>query len=362
MKHGSRQTNFFLSLCAVLLGAGPVAAEVTIEETLRLEGAGLMSMFNMSGTSVTRISGDRGRTDSDLQMASRIVRMVGGLGPTAEIMRLDEETLISLDLKRKTYSETTFEAQRAEMEQAMSQMRESQQAQQQGMSGIDESECEWSDATTSVERSGATATIGGYRAEQLLLTATQSCRDRKSGQVCDVGLRVEQWIAPEFEAASEVLRFYQAYGEKLGLDTTGSRGFAERTEAMFGGYEGIWEALTAHMQTLEGYPVKSSISLAMGGPECESVQHMQAAGSADTPGIGEAIGGALGGRLGGMLGRKRDDSAKAAPAATASAPASAPADSMLTFMTITNELVSVSSGPVAAETFEIPAGFRPARR
>lgn len=351
-------TTFFLPLCALLLCAGPVAAEVTIEERLRVEGSGLMSMMNMTGTSVTRISGDRGRTDMDLQMESRMMRMVGGLGPTAEIVRLDEERLISLDLKDKTYSETTFAAQRAELEEVMSQMRESQQAQQQGMSGIDESECEWSEATARVERSGETTTIGGYRAEQTLLTATQSCRDRQSGQVCDFGLRVEQWLAPEFEAAGEVLRFYQAYGEKLGLDATGSRGFAERTEAMFGGYEGIWEALTEHMQTLEGYPVKSSISLAMGGQECESVQQLQAAGSTGMPGVGEAIGGALGGRLGGMLGRKRDDSAKAAPAAQASAPA----DGMLTLMTITNELVSVSRGPVAAETFEIPEGFRPARR
>ena len=358
MKQRSRHTVFLMPLCALLLGAGPSAAEVTIEETLRVEGSGLMSMLNMSGTSVTRISGDRGRTDSELQMESRMMRMIGGMGPTAEIVRLDQERVISLDLKDKTYSETTFAMQRAEMEQAMAQMRESQQAQQQGMSGIDESDCEWSEATARVERSGESATIGGYRAEQVLFTATQSCRDRKSGQVCDFGLRVEQWIAPEFEAAPEVLRFYQAYAEQMGLDAQGSRGFSERAEAMFGGYEGIWGALAEHMQTLDGYPVKSGISLAMGGQECESVQQLHAAGSAGTPGLGEAIGGALGGRLGGMLGRKRDDPAKAAPAA----PASGPADGMFTLMTITNELVAVSRGPVEAEIFEVPAGFRPARR
>jgi len=358
MKQRSRHAIFFMPLCALLLGAGPSAADITIEETLRVEGAGLMSMLNMSGTSVTRISGDRGRTDSDLQMESRMMRMFGGMGPTAEIVRLDQERVISLDLKDKTYFETTFAMQRAEMEKAMAQMRESQQAQQQGMSGIDETDCEWSEATARVERSGESATIGGYRAEQVLFTATQSCRDRKSGQVCDFGLRVEQWIAPEFEAAPEVLRFYQAYAEQMGLDAQGSRGFSERAEAMFGGYEGIWGALAEHMQSLDGYPVRSGISLAMGGEECESVQQLHAAGSASTPGLGEAIGGALGGRLGGMLGRKRDDTAKAAPAA----PASGPADGMFTLMTITNELAAVRRGPVEAEIFEVPAGFRPARR
>ena len=349
--------NFLCLLAAVLLGAGPVAADVTIEETLRVEGTGLMSMMNMSGTSVTRISGERARADMDLQMDSRMMRMVGQLGPTAEIIRLGEERVISLDLKKKTYSETSFAAQRAEMEEAMAQMRDSQRAQQQGMSGIDESECDWSEATASVERSGETSTIGGYRAERLVLAAKQSCGNPESGEVCDFGLRLEQWIAPEFEAGPEVLRFYQAYAEKMGLDATGSRGFAERAETMFGGYEGIWQALAEHMLSLDGYPVKSSISLAIGGLECESVKQLDAAGSG-APALGEAIGGALGGRLGGMLGRKRDDSGKA----KVDAPESVPADGMLTIMTISNELVSVSRAPIGAETFEVPAGFRAVSR
>jgi hypothetical protein len=349
--------NTLLLLAAVLLGASPAAADVTIEETLRVEGTGLMSMINMSGTSVIRMSGERARTDMDLQMDSRMMRMVGQLGPTAEIVRLDEERVISLDLKKKTYSEASFAAQRAEMEKAMGQMRESQQAQQQGMSGIDESECDWSEATASVERSGETSTIGGHRAERMVLAATQSCRNPESGEVCDFGLRLEQWIAPEFEAGPEVLRFYQAYAEKMGLDATGSRSFAERAETMFGGYEGIWQALAEHMQTLDGYPVRSSISLAIGGLECESVKQLDAAGSG-MPGLGEAIGDAFGGRLGGMLGRKRDDSSKA----KVDAPASLPADGMLTIMTISNELVSVSRAPIGAETFEVPAGFRAVSR
>jgi hypothetical protein len=352
MKHRSHGTHLVLFLATTLICAGPVAADVTIEEKLRVEGQGLMSVMNMGGTSLTRIAGDRARTDTDLQMESRMMRMVGRLGPTAEIIRLDEDRVISLDLKERSYSETTFAEQRAELERAMAEMRESQQAQQQGMSGIDESDCEWSDATASVERGGAAATFGGYRAEQLVLTASQSCRNPETGEVCDFGLRLEQWIAPEFEAASEVLAFYQAYAASMGLDATGSRGFAERAETMFGGYEGIWQALAEHMQALEGYPVKSSISLAIGGLECQSIKQADAAGGA--PGIGEAIGGALGGRLGGVLGRKRDDSAKA----KTEAPDEATGDGMLTIMTISTELVSVSRVSIAPDTFDVPEGFR----
>ncbi len=354
MNNRTNRVSPLVCVLAMFLGTAPVAADVTIEEKLRVEGSGLMSMMNMNGTSVTRIAGDRARTDMDMQMESRMMRMVGGFGPTAEIVRLDQERMISLDLNDQTYSEATFAEQRAEMERAMAEMRQSQQAQQQGMSGIDESECDWSEATASVERSGETATIAGYRAERLLLTSSQSCRIPESGEVCDFGIRLEQWIAPEFESGSEVMGFYQEFARQMGLDTVGSRGFTERAEMMFGGYKGVWETLAAHMQTLEGYPVKSSISLAIGGPQCESIKQLGSMGSA-TSGLGQAIGGALGGRLGGMLGRKRDDSAK--PKAP-----DAPTDSMVSLMTISNELVSVSRGAVGAETFEVPAGFRPVAR
>lgn len=357
MKFQSYSTILVLALGTVLLCAAPAMADVTIEEKLRVEGEGLMRFMNMSGTSVTRIANDRARTDTDLQMESRMMRRLSRTGPTAEIVRLDEDTVISLDLRERTYFQTTFAEQQAELEQAMAEMRESQQAQQQGMSGIDESQCEWSDATVSVERSGATATFAGYQAEQLVLTASQSCRNPETGEVCGYGLRLEQWIAPEFEAAPEVLSFYQAYAARMGLDATASRSFAERAESMFAGYEGIWQALTEHMEALDGYPVKSSISLSIGGPQCESIR--SAEGAAGAPGLGEVVGGALGGRLGGALGRRRDDSRSRAEA---EAPADTPGDGMLTMMTISNELVSVSRAPVAADTFEVPAGFRRVNR
>jgi hypothetical protein len=59
-------------------------------------------------------------------------------------------------------------------------------------------------------------------------------RDRKSDQVCDFSLRVDQWIASDVPAAAEVLAYYQAYAEKMGFDASSSRGFVERSESLFG--------------------------------------------------------------------------------------------------------------------------------
>jgi hypothetical protein len=331
-----------------------------MEQRLRVEGTGLMKMINMTGHTVTTVSGQRARTDSDVEMESRLMRMFGGSGQTAEIVRLDQEKLYQLDLKKKTFRELSFAEQKAMMQQSMEQMREAQQSQQQGTSGVDESSCQWSEPTATVERSGEAETIAGFRAERVTVTASQSCADPQTGQVCDFNLILDQWLAPEFEAGDELVDYYRTYAEKLGLEVPTSANFSQRLESMFGGYHGIWNEIAAKMQDAEGYPLRSTVSLAVGGAQCESTEQAQAANA--KPGIGEAVGGALGGALGGMFGRRRDaakaaSAESAAPADTATLP-----DGTIRLMSISSELLSLSRDAAAAGTFEVPANFRQAKK
>lgn len=358
-----------------LLAALPLAlvaaahGDVTMEQRMRVDGPGGMKFLNMSGTTVTVISGDRSRTDSDLKMESRMLRMFGG-GATAEIVRLDQEKVYQLDLKKKTYTETTFEDQRAALEKSMEQMREAQ-AEQPQPAGIDESDCDWSEPTARVDRSGETETIAGFDAERMTVTATQSCTDRKTGQVCSFNLILDQWLTPSFEAQDEVTAYYQAYAQKLGLEVAQSREFAERLETMFGAYEGIWSKVAEQMQQIEGHPVRSTVSLAVGGPQCQGAEEAQTA-QASGPGIGETVGGAIGGArgaiggaIGGFFGRRHDQAKKERAQAEAEAPATAadpglPPDTVR-LMSISTELVSLSDDDVPDEVFEVPSGFRAAR-
>ena len=70
---------------------------------MSVEGAGVMSMANMNGTTTTVISGKKGRIETDVQMQSRMVRMLarGASGPKADVVRLDEDKVYALDLKKK---------------------------------------------------------------------------------------------------------------------------------------------------------------------------------------------------------------------------------------------------------------------
>jgi hypothetical protein len=343
-----------LACCVVgVLASAAAQADVTMQEHISLSGAGMMKMANMSGTTTTTISGSRARTESNMTFESAMMRTFApGGGNHIEIVKLDEDKIISVDPKKKTYSETTFTEQRAKMQQAMEQMNKGQASQQQATSGVDESECEWSDPKSEVKKTGEKALIGGFQAERVTITASQSCRNKKNGQVCDFGLALDQWYAPGFEASAETVAYQRAYAEKLGLGAASSRDFAERAQGMFGRYKGIWTEVGTKMATLnmKGYPVKSGFSLGVGGPQCQSAQQTQAQGGPQAP---PSIGGALGGALGGMFNKKKQQE----PAQQA-APPPAMAGGLMPLMSMSNELVSISRDAVPPQSFEVPADFK----
>lgn len=336
------------AIAAVL--AMTAQADVTIEERMSISGAGMMQMANMNGTTTTRISGQRARTDSNLRFESGLMRTFArGVGESTEIVRLDQDKMYSVDNKRKTYSETTLAEQRAQLEQATSQMRDAQAQQRQATSGVDDSQCEWSEPKADVQRSGEKATIAGFQAERVTVTATQSCKLKDSDQVCDFGLMLDQWVAPDFTASAEALAYQRAYAEKLGLGAAASRDLAERAETMFGAYEGIWKEVASKMAEVNGYPVRLSFSLGVGGAQCQNAQQMQASGGQPSP---PSIGGALGGALGGLLGKKK------APAPEAAAPVAPMPNGLMPLMGMSTELVAVSNDPIDPQAFEPPAGYK----
>src|SRR5688572_13525289 len=233
-------TRALLGCAVAAILSSAAQADVTIQERMSVNGAGLMKMANMTGTTTTIISGQRARTESNLQFESGLLRTFArGLGQSTQIVRLDQDKVYSVNDKKKTYSETTFAEQRAAMQKAMEGMREAQASQQQATSGVDDTQCEWSEPKSEVKRTGEQATLAGYQAERVVVTATQSCKDKESGQVCDFGLVLDQWVAPGFEASAEAQEYQRAFAEKLGLNASTSRDFSERAQSMFGRYQGL---------------------------------------------------------------------------------------------------------------------------
>ncbi|HET9447182.1 MAG TPA: hypothetical protein VFO35_13020 [Steroidobacteraceae bacterium] len=342
-----------LAACvAGLLASAAAHADVTMQEQMSLSGSGMMKMANMTGTTTTTISGDRARTESNMRFESGLMRtFAGGMGDHVEIVRLGEDKIFSLNPKKKTYTETTFAEMRAKMQEAMDAMNKGQASQQQATSGVDESECEWLPPKSELKRTGEKASIAGFQAERITITATQSCKSKKDGQICDFGLAFDQWLAPGFEASAEAQNYQRAYAEKLGLGTASSRDFAERAQSMFGRYKGIWSELATQMAKMDvkGYAVKSSFGLGVGGPQCQNTQAVEQQGGPQSP---PSIGGALGGALGGMFKKKQPEQQQAA------APPPTMAGGLMPLMTMSTELISINRDAAPAQAFEVPTDYK----
>ena len=342
----------------VLLLITPFAvADVTLQEVVKVEGAGLMSMANMSINTTTRISGNKARIDNDTQMKSGMMRMLAGAGPTAQIVRLDQDQLFDLNLKKKRYTQTSFTEQRAQLEKGMADAKKAQSEQTGASAGVDEEACEWSPPKSNVERNGEKTNVAGMQAERLKITASQSCTDKKTGSVCEFALMLDQWLAPSFPAQAETQAYHRAYAEKLGLGASGSADFAQRAQQSFGRYEGIWTEIGKQLKDVKGYPVRSSFALAIGGPQCQNSAGSGQAGNQPQRSTGENVGGALGGALGGMFGKKKAETEQPAPNA-APAPPKTIGNGLVPLMSVSSEVVAVDMKALPASSFDVPADFK----
>jgi hypothetical protein len=354
-----------LALLGNILGlaAATARADITIQRATSVDGVGAMAFANMSGTSTTRISGDKSRTDSDMKMQSKIIGFLArnAVGPSTDIVLLDQGTLYHLNVNKKEYTETTFEQIRAQLQKMSDQANASDSKQQ--PSAIDQSKCLWLPAKVDVT-SGEKGRFAGYDAQRVTVTATQPCQDKDTGAICEIALVLDEWTSTDFAVSEEAKKFYSAYAAKMGMDLSGSQDATERAKTLFSQYKAVWTEVAAKMSTVKGYPVKSSFTLGMGGTQCkdsnaQQAQSSQTAGQADSsPQTPSAIAGAVVGKLGGLFQKKKDvaDAPASQPAATATQVAMPPGDVAL--MTVSSQLVSVSTDAVSADVFSVPAGFK----
>src|ERR1700722_2982853 len=264
----------------------------------------------MFGSSKTIISGDKSRTDSDMKMQSKIIGFLArnAVGPSAEIVLLDQDKLYHLNMNKKEYTETTFEQLRAQLQKMSDQTNSSEDKTQ--PSPVDQSKCVWLPAKVDVAKSGEKAQFAGYDAQRVTVTATQPCQDKETGAICEIALVLDQWNSADFAESGEARKFYGAYVAKMGMDVSSSQDVSERAKAFFAQYKGVWAEVAAKMQGVKGYPVKSSFTLGLGGPQCKNSNSQQAQtsqtdNSSPSPSP-SGIAGAVVGKLGGLFQKKKD--------------------------------------------------------
>ena len=352
MKRRPHSCNRFAGLHlagAALVATSLAHADVRLTEQVTVQGSGMMSLANMSGSTVTAISANNARIDNNLQMESRLARMFArDAGNLAEVVRLDDDVVLEIETGKKRYRQTSLSARRAQLEQASQQMRQAQ-AQQPTNTGLDDSQCEWSEPKVQVTKTGNTSSFAGISAQQTTVVVKQSCKLRTSGAVCDVSIASDLWLAPDFPGAKEAQQFRKAYAEKLGL-ATGSGAFGQQAQSLLGRYPGSWQRLAEEMGKIKGQPVKNVFSLEMDGAGCTASQS-QANGESGKDANPADVAGQI---IGGLFGRKKsaEEPAAAKSAATGSSPTA------VVLLRLSSELTAIESAALDPGTFQAPAGFK----
>jgi hypothetical protein len=160
------------------------------------------------------------------------------------------------------------------------------------------------------------ATLAGHDARLTQLTMTQSCANPDTGDSCDFQIGMDAWLSEDSIAGLDDRRaFLKAYLHKMGLDSSDSV-IQGQMRKFLAPYEASLKQLAGKADALKGYPLKSAIRIAFGGPHCASAQGKQNdagpgdanSGQAPPTSLG-AVAGNLGGKLMGGLFKKKADPA-----------------------------------------------------
>jgi hypothetical protein len=368
-KHLFQAPHLVYLVAGASLWATAVRADVTIEQKTTLDVA---SIIRTHGSSTTNITTDKKREDTDSHCEG-VMSLVCGNVRGGEIVRLDRGLTWRLEPDKKSYREDVFATpeelaqMRAKMQARIEQMRACPVSQKQ--QPIDKSKCEMSPPKIDVHKTDDKGSIAGHDAQRTLATLTETCTNKDTGDVCDTVVALDLWLTQDkLPGADDRRAFDQAYAKKLGLvDEQGAlRGeFAK----FLAPYQSQIKQLTDKSSDLKGQPLKTSLRVLMGGPQCSAAAKMKSSDSAtadNSAGGGNPMndvtqaGKAIGSALGGLFHKKKTENAPtdtAAPASTA-VNSTDPYTQFVQMAAFTTETASIRTDAIPADRFDVPPDWK----
>lgn len=381
-----------MSLLTIFTVCGVTApaafADVTYHQSFSVSATGMMSMMGSSGTLTTMVSGNRARTENNIESTSAMMRKFAKNANTATIIRLDDEVMLNLAPEKKQYSEVTFEEMRAQMEKSMAEL---EKMSDQGGLPVSEGDCQWSPPEMDVKNTGEKQKFAGVKAKQTIISVTQTCNVPNSDKSCKMTWNLEYWNADKMPGGDEALAFQKGMAKAMGSEEM--LGAAQAyTRGLLAMFKKGWDDVLKEGGKMDGFPVKTVMSLEMGGQNCTtgagqpialdevwgqageagknaaissaSGTAASAAGSAAASSMGNSVGGSIAGSavgaasrelVSGMFNKLRKKKKEPEPAAQ---PAAASASDSVKLFTITSELTGVDKKNVSDSQFVVPSGWK----
>jgi hypothetical protein len=315
-----------LALPMVAICVGPATADVKTRDK------GQVKFEGMLGRVVGVFGGKAAREGVVTTNAVKGDRKVELNDTTGRIVDLKEEKLYELDVKKKTYTVTTFEELRRRLreaqEKAQKEAQKAEREQQPEQQPQQDKPAKEMEIDFDVKETGQKKQMAGYDTREVVMTVTVREKGKTLEEAGGLVITSNSWMGPAIPAMKELAEFDMRYWKAIAPEAAGVS--AEQMAAVMAMYpmlKGAMERLRSEGSKLEGTPLATtSVFEAVKSKDQIAQESQQSSG----------------GGLGGMLSRrimKKDDKPRAV------------------IFTINHETLEVTP-TVAVEDLQIPAGFK----
>ena len=330
-----------LAVFFLLCGAGLAWGGATIETTFK--SGGVKGMGAAEGTTVRRYLGEKMWESTTSKFTGAILSRVAGGSESVTITRIDKSVYWSLDPKKKIYSERPIEP-----------FDKKDFTKEQGDKEKPTVRITKSEFT--VKKTGATETINGFPCEEYLLTWFMELENMETKEKSQSTMVTNLWTTPETatirKVQQEEMAFHTALAKKVGLNVSpeeakqfGMGAFAGLTGAPPEEVEKGLVRMKNEMAKVKGFTIRSVVNWSWEGDKAKAAQK-ETGGSAETAsGPKEEVGKLISGFMGKLTQKKGEE--KSSPGGEKGAP----------FFSNTMEVKALSTEGIAADVFEIPAGY-----
>ncbi len=317
-----------LSLLIVAAFAAPMSAAVKTEEKTLLKFSGMLGR-------VVGLFGGKAAKDGIVSTVAVSGQRKARLNDTnGQIIDLAEEKVYDLDIKRKTYTVTTFDEVRRRLKEAQAKAQEQAQKVDPEEKKKAEEAAQEVDVDFDVKDTGQRKSVNGFEARQVIATVTVREKGKTLENSGGLVLTSDMWLTPTIQTLSEISDFDRRYWEKIAGPMVGD---FEQMAAALAMYPFLKNAL-ARLEQEKGKTDGTAVMTTVTVDAVKSKEDMA------KPQSSEPAPTSLGGLLGGFGRRGESKPATDNPARS-------------TFMTSIHEVLRVSTDVTDADV-AIPAGFK----
>ena len=326
--------------CALLLAVATVArADVRVDQKSKFElGGALGKMASLFG------GGRSAREGTTSTVAVKGSRKITLNENTGQIVDLTEEKIYDLDMKKKTYTVTTFAELRRRMEEARKKAEESaREAQAKEAKAAEPPPANDLEVDFDVKNTGQKKTINGFDTQEAVLTVTVREKGKTLDQSGGFVMTSDIWLAPRLASMKEIVDFDVQYAQKLFGPMVAGASAQDMASAMalYPMMKPAMEKMATEGRKLEGTPILNVVTFEAVKPAAQLAAEQQQKTEDSKP----AVSGGLGGLVGGLARRAAQNKVQGDPQARANV------------MTSTTEVLKITTEVSANET-AIPAGFK----